>query len=180
MLMSTLVLVVQAPADAYQLNPDGCRWSGSEPAIGYRFSYVEWDYQSATGQADLAWDATAANGYFYQTSSTSDDDVVVYDDDYGANSYVAWVAGGCDSNHIWYDPLYLRWNQHYMDSETAQAKKAVGVHELGHVYGLWHNQTSGCVGSQAGLMYDPALTKYANCGWTTPTSDDVSGVQAIY
>lgn len=170
----------QPEAAAYVLNPDDCRWSGSQPAIGYRFSSVVTTYKSATRSADSRWDATYANGYFYETTSTSDDDVVVLAAYYGANGYVAWVAGSCDAWSIWNDPLYLRWNRTYMESKTSTQKYMVGIHEFGHVYGLWHNQTSGCNSGTAGLMYTPALDKYASCGWTSPTGDDVNGVRAIY
>lgn len=167
-------------AEAYNLTPSGCRWSGSQPAIGYRFGSVIASYKSATRTADSKWDATSANGYFYETTSSSDDDVVVYANWYGSNGYLAWVSGGCGPDNIWNDPLYLRWNQTYLDSKTSTERYVAGIHEFGHVYGLAHNNTGTCNSGAAGLMHQYPLTKYDDCGWTSPSNDDVYGVLAIY
>lgn len=178
--VAVLGVIGASAADAYVLNPDGCKWSGTNPAIGYRFVDTTTPYESATAASDGAWDATSAPGYFYITWSTSDDDVIVYDNFYPGNGYLAWVSGGCASNDIWNDPLLFYWNQSYMDSKPFTEKKVVGVHELGHVYGLWHETDSSCNGGDTGLMYTYPLSSYSSCGWTSPTADDVAGVDAIY
>lgn len=165
-----------SPTLGYVLNADGCRWAGSSPAIGYRFVDVNTAYQNASVSADTAWDTTSAPGYFYVTTSTSDDDIIVYDNFYPGSGYLAWVSGGCGGDDVWNDPLYFYWNQSNTDPKTAIEKKAIGVHEFGHTYGLSHMTTlDSCDASNSGLMYTYPLTAYSTCGWSTPTSDDVAG-----
>lgn len=73
------------------------------------------------------------------------------------------------------------WNQHYLDDDNASVKKAVGVHELGHVYGLWDKSHLDCHNQlNHGAMMNGGATMYNLCGWTTPKVDDVEGVNAIY
>ncbi|HEY7582088.1 MAG TPA: M43 family zinc metalloprotease, partial [Acidimicrobiia bacterium] len=89
---------------------------------------------------------------------------------------------GCLPDIYWNLPLNLHWNQTYLDDDTAAMKKAIGVHELGHVYGLWHTNHQDCH-NQAGhgaMMYNAPSWMYTNCGWNTPKVDDVNGVAAIY
>lgn len=179
-LFASAFAAFQPSAEAFNLNPDGCRWSGSQPAIGYRFGAVIAAYKSATRTADSKWDATSANGYFYETTSGADDDVVVYANWYGSNGYLAWVSGSCGADDIWNDPLYLRWNQTYLDSKTSTERYVIGIHEFGHVYGLAHNNTGTCSSGAAGLMHEHPLSKYDDCGWTSPSNDDMYGVLAIY
>jgi hypothetical protein len=96
---------------------------------------------TATYNADSAWDATSSPGYFYEGASGQ---VSIYDNAYGANGLHAWVGGGCDADDIWNTPLGLYYNQSYMDAFSASKKKAVAVHELGHVYGLAHTEHWDC------------------------------------
>jgi len=134
------LLVVQ-PVTGYVFNASGCRWAGTEPPIGYEFQSVTAAYMTATYNADSAWDATSSPGYFYEGASGQ---VSIYDNAYGANGLHAWVGGGCDADDIWNTPLGLYYNQSYMDAFSASKKKAVAVHELGHVYGLAHTEHWDC------------------------------------
>ena len=108
--------------------------------------------------------------------------MIVHDANYGANGYLAWVSGGCGSDIYWELPLNLYWNQYYLDDDSANVKKAVGVHELGHVYGLWHTSHQDCHNqlNHGAMMYSDPVWMYSNCSWTTPKVDDVEGVNAIY
>ena len=153
---------------------------GSQPPIGYYFISVGSPYQTATRNADSAWDATSSPGYFFEAPN-SVTAVHVFDGDYGANGKLAWVTGGCGGDIYWELPLDLYWNQHYLDDDNASVKKAVGVHELGHVYGLWDKSHLDCHNQlNHGAMMNGGATMYNLCGWTTPKVDDVEGVNAIY
>lgn len=180
--LSVTVVVEPRAADAYALNPAGCKWSGTSPAIGYRFVSASDTYKSATRTADSKWDATASPGYFYETTSTSDDDVIVDDADYGANGWIAWISGNCGGDDIWIDPLGFHYNTEYEASSmyTSTRRYVVGVHELGHVYGLAHYDGNNCDGNDEGLMHSNPLGRYTSCGWTSPTANDVAGVNAVY
>jgi hypothetical protein len=118
----------------YALNPSGCRWSGTEPPIGYTFIDVTLPYVTATYNADSAWDATASPGYFYEGGLLQ---VLVYDSAFESKRPIAWVGGGCGSNKIWNTPLALNYSQTHMDSYSSNRKKATAVHGFGHIYGLW-------------------------------------------
>lgn len=81
----------------------------------------------------------------------------------------------CGSDHYSQDPLFT-WNRsatYY--SRTTAHYRAIATHELGHTYGLDHNNTAGCDEFNAGLMYTDAVGKNDSCGWTAPTEDDTDG-----
>lgn len=166
---------------AYVFNPGGCRWSGSSPSIWYNFLSVTAPYQTATSAAAGAWNATSAPGAFFKAPTGQTVNVWVYDNYYGLNGSVAWVSGSCGSNDIWNSPLSLQWNQTYLDDDTASLKQAVGVHEFGHVYGLWETTHSDCHNQVwHGAMMRGGEWAWTTCGWNTPKVDDVAGVDAIY
>jgi hypothetical protein len=87
----------------------------------------------------------------------------------------AQTTSWCGSDHYTQDPDFV-WNksQGYYTG-TNQRWSAIATHEIGHSYGLSHNNTVACNVSAAGLMYDDAVAKTDSCGWWGPTTDDATG-----
>jgi hypothetical protein len=70
------------------------------------------------------------------------------------------------------------WNKYYADSYTTTKRKSVWTHELGHAWGLAHWNKSAC--ADVTIMQYDTYTRYDVCGKSTPQSDDIAGVNAIY
>jgi hypothetical protein len=176
---SFVTLAATAPASGYVLNPAGCKWAGFEPQIGYRFESVTAPYITATYDADSARDATSAPGFFYEGSLQQ---VLVYDRYAGSNQPDAWVSGNCGSNKIWITPLTLTYNQTRVDAYSASKKKALAVHEFGHLYGLAHAPSHRDCHNQVGhaAQMIQGYEAVTLCGWTNPSADDVAGAVEVY
>lgn len=78
------------------------------------------------------------------------------------------INGRYDGNETHY-----QWNAALVYSRTATQRNRIAAHEFGHVYGLGHVTTL-CRIMRVDIGY---LT---DCTMTTPQSDDVAGVEAIY
>ena len=165
------------PAQAYVLNPDGCHYAGTNPSIGYDFFSITSTYETVTETAAYRWNSTSIDPTFSEV--VLDEEIEVRDYGYGYGEPYAWVSGSCDSSDHWYEPLELYYNETKMSTLTTEEKNVIGIHELGHTLGLAHNPTSSC-GVGAGLMYSFPPDLYNSCGYSSPTSDDVAGVNAIY
>lgn len=89
----------------------------------------------------------------------------------GATTTV-WCGG---SGYYTQDPVF-KWNitQGYY-ANTGPHRTAIAVHEIGHSYGLWHNDAGGCDWNFQGLMFSDAVAKNDACGWIDPTNDDANG-----
>jgi len=93
----------------------------------------------------------------------------------------------CDSKsgHYTSDPD-TKWNRQYdFSSYGSSLQSAVGVHELGHAYGLAHWNTQNCLVNQAnqvGMMHE-GVWAYFYCTGTArynPTVDDVNGQTVVH
>ena len=165
-----LLVVIAPPAGAYELM-GGKYDDGSIDPISYRFFSVNSAYETAFKDAEAAWDATSAPGYFQEQSWSWDPEINVIDGSYqyewpAAMWYTITGDGTWDGNEVQID-----FNTRVMDDYTAYEKKLTAEHEIGHAYGLAHE--TGCV-----IMHGAEY--YFTCGGTFPKSDDVNGVDAIY
>lgn len=169
------------PASAWERNPDDCRWPGSNPYIEFYMITGNQAYVDATKTAAARWNNTTVPGTIGEESPYPvDEEFRVRTTNSGSSGPYAWVAGGCLPDIYWNAPLNLWYNTGQMDSFSVEEKNVTAIHEIGHVYGLDHETTATCGTTQTGLMYPDPAKKYRDCGWTTPTSDDRSGVHAIY
>ncbi len=157
--------------------------------ISYRFFSVGSEYETAFKDAEKAWDATSAPGYFEEHSTSFDPEINVIDDRSIESAWAwawawawacacAWASQNCPNfTEKGTSKLYegneveIEFNLSTTNSMSAHQKKIIAMHELGHAYGLGH-VSSGC---RLMRLSDVIFT----CGEMS-TDDDVAGVTALY
>jgi hypothetical protein len=168
-----MLMLTTSRASAYNLEP--ARWNG-QPSPGYCCADITVGReathsatQTAWSNGISAWNNSPAYIWFDQPSSYK---VGLADIDDSANSYDGLTT-------YYYLPLFgyfssmSAWlNFHWIKSYSVSKAQGVAAHELGHVAGLDH--TSGCV------LMTPYSSTRASCGVSTPQSDDIHGIAAIY
>lgn len=160
------VLAHTAPAHGYHYDP------ATIDPIEYMYFFVGTEYQTALDAAASAWNATSAPGYFQRTNLSLDPEIHVSDSDYDEDwcaccIFVTSGNGIYDGNEV-----EIRFDTENMAGLTADQKKIVAEHELGHAYGL-----DELTADHAHVMLQPPqLWWYSNY----PASGDIAGVEAIY
>lgn len=176
--MAFMVLPARS-AEAWVLN--GCKYAGTNPAIGYRYYSLSSPWQTAFGSGQTAWNSTSAAGYFISTPLDPTPNIKVQDY-WTSSTWWGLAQGGCDSGggQIWYNELVtITFNNRTADGLPTTDKFLIATHEQGHAYGLAHSSL-GC-GSNRPVMRSDATWVYDNCGDPyAPYPNDVAGVNAAY
>lgn len=168
-LMVSLPLVA-TPAEAWTLH--GCQYvENSINPITYRFRSVGSVQVTAFKNAEAAWDATSAPGYFKETSLSWDPEIDVYDGSY-AGTWVALTSWTCTGGYYNGNEVRVKFDTVDLIPYGTSARKDIAIHELGHAYGLGHTY-AGCRVMLDGL-------DFLDCSASFPASNDVSGVQVLY
>ena len=175
-LLAAAFFLAHAPAEAY--NPSGCKFSGSNPTIDYRFYGLPSIYQSAFNSGQSAWDSTAAPGYFNYAPNDPSPNIEVRST-WSTSTNVAWTGGSCGSNGVWNgNKVGITFNERFLDDDSTTERKLTAIHELGHAYGLNH-ETKSC--NMKAVMYKNSRWVWNNCGDPyAPYADDISGVIWVY
>ena len=140
--------------------------------IQYRFFSVGSAYERAFKQAEAAWDATSAPGYFEEHSTSWDPEINVTDEYRRDGSWAQTTVECIITIGLYYgNEVQIEFNTRIMDGLTAHKKKIIAMHELGHAYGL-DELYEGCRLMRQSYQIFACLT--------APTADDVAGVTALY
>lgn len=174
---SSMVLLSDTPASAYSLFGSNCRFdpANDDDGLGIGFSSTNFNQsrRDSTEYAAGRWNSGTTPQFTLVSYGSSTRDVRVEFAYLGAGGTVAQTTVWCGSGHYSADPL-LEWNLD-VTQPTSDKQIVTGEHELGHAYGLDHNNTYSCNGSTAGIMYAPSAAIVDACGWTWPTPDDFAG-----
>ena len=182
--VTTASLLTVPSVGAYNLYGQGCRYDpkNDDDGLGIGFNNRGALYDSgeqlSIENAASAWNDTMTPQFTIVSYGSSRRDLRVQWANLGRNvggSLTRW----CGSSHYRRDPLF-KWgaNATYYDS-TSGRRIAIAIHEIGHSYGVDHNNTSGC-GSRAALMHSDAVGKHDECGWSEPQSDTIDGATAAH
>jgi len=174
------IFVLTEPANAYTLLGTGCRYdpSNDDDGLGIGIKTTDPLYNSAqalsTQNAAWGWNQVMAPQFTMVTYGGATMDLRVEWANLGANvGGVTYYSCG----YVWWqnDPTF-KWgaNQTYYVT-TSGRRTAIAEHEIGHSYGLDHNNTGLCNPTTAGIMYYNAVAKYDACAWNLPTIDDAVG-----
>lgn len=181
----TATSLLTAPSvDAYNLFGRGCRYdpANDDDGLGIGFDTRGSLYDSgeklSIEHAASAWNDAMTPQFTVVSYGSSRRDLRVQWANLGRNvggSLTRW----CGSSHYRRDPLF-KWgaNADYYNT-TSGRRIAIAIHEIGHSYGVNHNNTRGC-GSRASLMHSDAVGKYNECGWSEPQSDTIDGATAAH
>ena len=173
-LLAALVLVPDSSASGYTVH--GCRWPNGPGVDTIKANYIYSSaspYYIAAVNSRSAWNSAQSKISF--TAVNSGQRVTMYETNLGSIGRSGLSSWSCSGGNF-VAPVTSRWNQFYTDTYDDTAKKQVMVHELGHALGLDH---SGSLCGTAAIMYTDDY-RYFTCNWSTPKSDDATGINNLY
>lgn len=175
----TSVAIVPDVASAYSLYGNNCRYDpkNDDDGLGIGFNSTNFNQarRDATEDGAARWNAKVTPQFTIVSYGSSTRDLRVDFSRLGAGGPVAQTTVWCGTSYYTQDPRF-EWNLDFTHpSPTFRRNSITAIHEIGHSYGLDHNFTSGCDTKTAGLMFTPSSSKYDECGWIDPTTDDVNG-----
>lgn len=173
-------------AQAYNLLP--CKWNHSTVKVYDLSANTFW---TAIQSGMASWNSSVSPAQFNTVISAQD--LSVSGGTYGNTGWSGLTASNgstssgpsCSSGYWVTGGMRIYLNTTTTAGYTAAQLESVAAHELGHAYGLDHNNTTlSCSGHPGALylMYFSDIRVFSNpCGnISTPQSDDKNGVNHLY
>ncbi|HUS79029.1 MAG TPA: matrixin family metalloprotease [Patescibacteria group bacterium] len=161
-LLSTLTLVC-----GYQVT--GYKWL--DPDL-FPYYYKDWtDYSEVDDSTEDYNDWESLYFIFEETASTSCDlQIHKVDIESDWDGYCHWYYSGTTITSV-----DLAINDHYVDGYSSDERKSVIAHELGHSFGLDHDNEN-----EARIMIENTRWRWDYYETCTPQQDDINGIEDIY
>lgn len=159
----------------------GCTWAAGTSPI--RYGPPARDAGNASTAANN-WNLTVVSGkptiYADPGSVEYGFSLLVYN--YGNVSWdgrfnPSTASGGCEKQYS-IRSGNVQINTYYLDQYPQTSDIGVIAHEMGHVLGLGHSGSTSCTAKAVMMPY--TNTRTGVCGFHTPQSDDVAGLNAKY
>ncbi len=159
------------PAQAYA--PEGCRWTSTNIVWTNDSSTA---YKSATTNAVAAWTSAVSVISLSAVPPEYSYNIRLFDLNQGAINIDGSTGYYCSSGYFT-SVTQSSFNTYYTDNYSADGRKQVMVHEVGHALGIGHTGTSTCSGQP--IMY-LSSARYFTCNHVNPQTDDIAGINYIY
>ena len=160
------------PAAAYKLL--NCKFPTS--TLYWQDSMTTSGYSTVARNSVSAWYATKTP--LILTRVTSGANFRLTDGNYGNTGFDGITYRTCSSDGYNVKAPISWLNTYYTDGYSVAKRQSVMVHEVGHALGLDEFSARSC--TNVPIMQPDTETRYDACLLTTPQSDDVNGIHAMY
>lgn len=175
--ISLILLMSLFPVGANAYNLSTGKWPNNDvdPLTWYTDTYVSLKTRNAATSAATAWNNAGLSSVSLSSSFVRKVDVTETNDE--TSAFDGWaILTPCGTCEYTNGSIVVNTAAHATYND-ANALKSMVTHEFGHILGLAHNDNDICImiSSTWGTG-----SRYGDHNLTTPQSDDISGINAIY